>query len=316
MEKLSIKPGSNQRKTYWRLTNIHRPGPSPDIVIFTPGRSGGTWLMELIAYCPKIRPVSEPFSLSLIQHPRKADFAGIDPSCGYPFTSIPTSIQQYIADMLSGRISLYPPLKNLRKNPATFHWITNRSVIKISHGKGLIGFFRQHFDVQCLYFFREPLATIRSMMRRGFNTKYHGFLADQDFVQTYLNGGQIELANRIDVEGRPLEKFALSWALENLQPHRLLQTDSTLPVLSFEELVAGADAGVNWLAETFSLPSRPMQKRFHRASSTADRKPPTAQQVKEKSADIDLVYRVLDAYGIDFYLPGAPKPQSRYLIGL
>lgn len=47
--------------------NAHRPDQAPDVVIVSTPRSGSTWLMEVLATEPGMKPIDEPFRASKLR---------------------------------------------------------------------------------------------------------------------------------------------------------------------------------------------------------------------------------------------------------
>ena len=307
----------------WSLLHFHKQSAKPDIVIFTSGRSGGTWLMEIIAANKRIRSISEPLSLGLVTHPSKRVFGEIRPSTGYPFVEKPEHLRQYFTDILLGKVEPFTASRIWRKNRWRHHYITDRTVLKITHGKGLIEWFPLNFDVKILYFIRHPIPTALSMIERRFDTKTGGFMNDRAFVEQYLDEKLLKTIKSIRSNNSQLAQFVLSWCLENLIPARLAAEGKIDNLLSYEQLLQQPRHCCLWLADRLGLNEDQLLKHINVPSSTTDKGSDELQGNQsqknnwrqEISAEEEhMCYDILDRFGIDFYKQGQILPAEQYLV--
>ena len=310
------------KKVFFHPLSIHIKSDEPDIIIFTSGRSGGTWLTELLSMSPGIRSISEPLSLSLVTHPRRHELMKYRPGKGFGFIEVPHEFHRYFSDILDGKLDPFPALKPIRKRFKSYHFFTNRTLLKICHGKGLIRWFLNQFNVQIIYLYRNPVPTILSMMKRGFNTKYQGFLNDPLFVDTYLNNDQIMLANRIIKHGSTLEKYMISWILENLIPLNEINSDLPCIHISHEELVIYPERSITLISDRLGLSNKKLLKNIKKPSST------TGKSVKEmyfgnkllanwknqiSQDEFTQLFEILKKFGNDLYNNEQILPTYKYL---
>ena len=309
---------------YFHLFNIHKRVSQKDILILTTGRSGGTWLLELISYQKGIRSISEPLSLSLVTHPRVNEFGSFRAGNGYSFIQKPIPLKSYFEDIFSGKLNPFSPIKTFRKNFRTYHYFTNRSVVKVCHGKGLIKWFAENFDVDIIYFYRHPVPTALSMIKRRFNTKLAGLLEDELFIQKYLSEKQLQFAKKIQKDGSEIEKFVLSWTLENIIPLKTISNGFDCYKLSYEELVLFPQKCIEWLSNNFKLNKAILEKKFHLSSSTTI-KSFQKDEYKKNSSLINSwrnglsekvekrIFEIVENYDVDLYTFGEDLPNKKYL---
>jgi len=300
------------RKFKWwvkRLSNVHTPGEKPDIFLFSTPRSGSTWLMELIATQPGVKPISEPFWV-----PRFQGLAGPLPASWeylLPHPERESVIKGYLEALLANRLGIGNPAPWSRGHK----WISHRLVLKFLRGKDLMSWCESTFDCQVVYLVRHPLAV--SLSRQECPQLAH-FLANEEYCRRFVGAELRDYAYGILESGSDLEKKIVDWCLQNLPP--LFHFDrSRWLCLHYEDLLVDPAAVVDLLARFLRLDD---PARIHEQLRVPSRSTDTA--TRQSSADpLDKwrhrisdeeekgAFDILTRFGIDLYSAGESLPTRR-----
>lgn len=310
------------------LTRVgrHEPGAKADILLLGSGRSGSTWLMEVIAAEPGMRFVNEPFI------PRKWRRLGLpsgvldgkDRLLEIPAGCEP-HFKAYLEDPLATRSD--GPYDLLSDD---FHFRTNRRVLKLLSAPIAEEIDALGLGYHAVYFMRHPIPTALSMMKSA-RTSLRvpgGHLADASFVRNHL-GPDLEARSRQFLEaGSDLQRWVLDWCLTNLRPLRAIRAGAVdhWLVLTYEELLLAPESTVNLLARRLDLraPER-LLARIQTPSASTDPGRVSALRASDArtrvlgwrskvgAEDERGTFDVLDALGLDPYEYGRPVARRPYL---
>jgi hypothetical protein len=310
------------------LTRVarHQPGERADILLFASGRSGSTWLMEVIAAEPGMRFVNEPL------HPRAWGRAGLPegpPDGRAKLLHIPKDSEQplktYLQDHRATRI--YGPYNILSND---FNFRTNRRILKILNAP-----LSMEIDALCpgykvIYLMRHPIPTAMSLMKsaRISLREPATHLDDTAFVQRRIDPHTEERLRAFRENGSDLQRWVLDWCLNNFRPLRAIMNgrlDRWL-ILSYEELLLIPEATVDLLARQLDLrsPERLLARIRTPSASTASarvadlrNRDPRSRVIRWRSKvgeeEERRAFEVLDAFGLDAYEFGQPVARRRYL---
>lgn len=312
-------------KLIWKTLNYHKKGDKNDIFIFTSGRSGGTWLTEMICTTKGMRYSQEPLSLELINHHRTKDLSKLRD--GYNFIDDNKDLRplkNYFVDIINGKIDIKNPWK---VNKPYFQISTDRTVFKICKALPLIEWFYDNFQAHFIYFFRHPIASALSMEKNNFRYEIGDYLNNPNYLKNHLNYDLYKLAKKIDSEGYPILKYVLRWILENLVPFKffLSKKRKNCFFLSYEELVTKPLDCINYLANNCALDKNKMIKYLGIPSATTLKKfitdiygpnSPLINKWKEKVCNktVKDCYDLINDFGILLYSENSLFPREDFSI--
>jgi hypothetical protein len=229
------------RRTIRFMSNIHRPGDSPNVFLFSTPRSGSTWLMELIWGQPYFKSCNEPLNLRM---PLVQQYLGITEWQDLYNDSAGRLLESYFQGFCGGRLRFM----NTSPRHEFYRPITRRIVFKIIHGgEDRMHWFRDRFNGRIVYLIRHPIAVSLS---RELYPRLHAFL-NSDY-RRHFTSDQLEYAHRILDTGSKLEHGVLSWCLQNTVPLR--QATADWAIVSYEQMVLDPRPVVAYLADKLELP--------------------------------------------------------------
>jgi len=208
---------------------------SGTVLLAGSGRSGTTWMSQIINHGNPYRDIFEPF------HPRHVGQVRGWPAMRYvPVESDDDALAQLIAGQLAGRIrSRWTDAYN-RKH------IASRRLIKAIRTNLMLGFIRRRFsEVKLLFAMRHPCAVVHSRVKLGWDTHLDQLLAQPALMRDHLDPHH-EAIERIEHSGETWHKHLAMWCIENLVPMRELRTGDA-HLLRYEDLCRDFDREVSAL---------------------------------------------------------------------
>ena len=202
------------------------------------GRSGTTWVAELMGQVFPFRLMFEPF------------FAARVPLCEpfAPRTYLPPDHDalRYLLPaqrILSGRVR-HPWID--AHNPV---WLASRRLIKDIRVNLLLPWLQQQFPtVPLLWLLRHPFAVVHSRLKLGWQDHINDLLAQPMLLQVLTEAE----TRQIREAESPFERHLLLWLVENTVPLRLLAPGSYFP-LFYEVLLQEPELGVHALCRFLDL---------------------------------------------------------------
>lgn len=198
--------------------------PSNTIVLAGSGRSGTTWLANVIAADLSFRTIFEPFDA---RHVPEAGAAGVSlrPYCSvgekcpelYAFTRLALAgkLRNRWVDQQGLRLRRFHKFGTLRLHqlwlPRFWSW---RLVLKTVRATLLLEWIDANFHPPIVYLIRHPAAVVTSRCRLGWETHLELFLSQPKLMHDYLSRyrGTIESAKT------EVQKHTIMWCVENLVP--------------------------------------------------------------------------------------------------
>lgn len=314
---------SSAKELAW-LTVRYTPGPQRTICLFCNRRGGSTWAMEIIAANRGVLPLNQPLdinspNLTPYQYRRipKFDLGQLV----HPDPEQEQALREYADDLLRGSVRVNAPYEFWRRG---FQFRTNRLLLKTVDAMPMIDWFDKTYPVDTVYLTRHPIPQALSCIRNGWSPTTRAFLRNEWFVAEVLNDDLYAFADRLDRSGTPLERFVLSWVLENLIPLRALPDRAHWLALSYEECVADQDRMLDTLAQRLGLADvdrmRRAAARLSRSSHlsadsarTAIRSGDVDEQIygwrsQVTDTDIAQVDAILDRFNVTLYSTAQPMP--------
>ena len=214
-----------RRSVLRRLYRDPGGGVEQSILVAGTGRSGTTWLADLIDAAVPTRLMFEPFHSRLVEPFRSFSY--------FPYRRPDASdeaLREYSERVFTGRI------RHSWVDRAVSHLRSDRRLVKEIRAHLFLKWIKVQFpDLPLVFIVRHPCAVVASRIRCGWATEgdLAPMLVQPELVEDYL----AERADLIEAAERPEEKHALIWCIHNLVPlSQLAEHDHCL--VSFERLVS------------------------------------------------------------------------------
>lgn len=206
-----------------------RSPQADDIVVLGSGRSGTTWLLEMLISLPGYRGVMEPFQPKNASHfPQNPRYSRRYLREGACEPELEAYFQRLFHQELDSDWWCAWPAFNRR--PRRY-----QTVLKTIRGLLMINWMKT-LPVRFIYLQREPVATLGSWVRIGWGesvTDLAVFVNQPELVEDHLQPVH-HLLGRVQAEGSKFEQAAACWWIENLVAQRTLPPGSLR--LSYQEL--------------------------------------------------------------------------------
>lgn len=195
---------SNQKNIILRKhLKLRKISPNETILIAGSGRSGTTWLANIIAACQGFGIIFEPFD-----H-RKVPEAKILPLRTYlrPKEECPKK-KNFVEEILCGRIH------NTwidRENKNLLIW---KYLVKSIRANLMLAWIDYNFHCPIIYVIRHPCAVVLSRLKLNWETHLDVFLNQENLMQDFL----YKFKTLIGRAKTPIQKHTIMWCVENLIP--------------------------------------------------------------------------------------------------
>lgn len=293
-----------------------------DICLFASRRGGSTWLQEVICANGRIRSIDQPFSFYsgppfLHEHlPIMANslFLHLD-------QEDEKRVKKYVDGIFAGRIVHGAQWRFWKKS---YLLKSNRTLLKLTKGKSLMGWFADNYDVDMVWLIRHPITQSLSVIKTGWENDSKVYLHNPFFVSQYLNQDLVNFAEKVLHHGDILEKYVLNWCLESLVPFHTLQRRPQIVLISYEESVLKPESMADYLAEKLALdhgaamkkdmshPSR-TTKFTHTNTKSINWHTKLQQWQNNVPADLqDRCFDIVERFGIDLYSRSSVMPAKKY----
>jgi Sulfotransferase family len=283
--------------------------PGSTVFIAGSGRSGTTWLSDIVNFDNRYRHISEPFHRKNVS--AAAAFAYrqyLDPDDDDPAYLEPTR------QILSGRI------RNLWTDKYNRARLPRRRLIKEVRANLFLKWLRVHFpDMPIVLILRHPCAVAASRMKLNWEggADLATFLDQPRLLARHLSPFEDEI--RGAQEGAdPYSKMIFFWAIENFIPLRQLSS-SEVHLVFYESLVAEPESEVRRLFRYLGMAFDPAALRGMDRPSQATRKDSPVLSGGDLLASwtrrtterqVDSAMEVLRIFGLHRIYSRDPIPQA------
>jgi hypothetical protein len=230
---------------------------SKAILVAGAGRSGSTWLAEIIGSQLSCRLMFEPFHSRLVEgYNRFEYFQYMRPS------EESEPLRSFVESVFSGQI----------RNPWIDKYVERLSpqyrLIKEIRACLFLRWIHDRFrEVPILFIVRHPCAVVASRMALGWATDgdIEPFLNQAKLVEDHL----VDRLALIKNARREEEKHAIVWSVSNLVPMRQFD-DTGLSIIYYEDMVLNLDRALPGIFATIGQPYEPSARKYaDRASMMA-----------------------------------------------
>jgi hypothetical protein len=266
------------------------------------GRSGTTWVEEVINHDNSFRVIFEPFSirkLGLLKGWKDKQYLREE--------NMEPLFVDAAREILNGNV------KAEAIDHFNFRYIARRRIVKDIRANLLLRWMKRHFpEMPIILLLRHPCAVASSKLELGWDTDLDSFLCQEDLVEDFL----APLAARIGDTEDPFDKHIFMWCIENYVP--LCQFDrGEILVLFYEHLCLEPRREIerimSFIGERFSIDAVEKSRRpslFSRKHSAvlSGGDPVSAWMKKISENQTERAISILRTFGLDrVYGPG-PVP--------
>jgi len=213
------------------LGYISRPRPSASsaILVASTGRSGSTWLGDMLSHGQGVQQVFEPFHPQFNRAVRASIGRFVNATLYSSVYLRPqSSDREWVRlshEMLTGRH------RNVWTDQYRTTYLPHRYLVKDIRANLMLGFIYSHHKPKIVYLVRHPCAVVYSRLRLGWQANVDSLLCQPSLVEDHLK----TFAHRIEEERDPLGAHSVMWAVENSVASLQLRSCSHLMV-AYEDL--------------------------------------------------------------------------------
>lgn len=284
---------------------VRRPGKPDDVVIIAgTGRSGTTWLAELVNYAHDYRYCFEPFDSG--RAPHLPDLASRYIRCEEDDEALIGPVRNLLdGRVFHRRIDLYnPPSLLPRRN----------LLIKDIHANLALGWIQRHFpQVRIAFIIRHPAAVAYSRARLGWTPSLERFTNQPDLVSDYLTPYMKSIADSRD----EFEMHVTMWCIEHLVAIGQLDF-ATACVTRYEDLLDRPEdelprvfshIGAQFDPRVLDVLARPSHTNWNNTRFYTTRTASEAAPLIEKR-QAESAHRIMTAFGLSnlYDADGRPTP--------
>jgi hypothetical protein len=313
------------KEIIWHFLSIKRKTSvvKRDIFLFASRRSGSTLLMQAFGSQQGVRFIDQPFSIYTnskygINHLPIFDGGQlIDMNADER-----REVFNYVEKILKGDLIINGPWKFWEKGFSLF-W--DRSILKITDAKCIIGTLLENFDADSIVLLRHPVSQALSVERNKWSYTGKSFLRSEYYCKKFLSTKQLDFAREIYNSEGSLEKRVMDWCLENIPLITYRNDNKAIHLVFFEHLITDSNMVFNDLAANITISNREAfvklltkPSRSTKLSSTNE----TISKIKSNNKTFLIdnwlsklnaeqfmsIQNILDVMNIKIYLADDPMP--------
>jgi hypothetical protein len=235
-------------------SSAFRRAPRRLIVLAGSGRSGTTWLGDILSSCRGCGSVFEPLNANRVPEAPQWGRASGSPGC-YLRREEPNPAWSHFFDrVFSGQVSNAWTRQDWRLVPQAVehrpvlsrvffgfakvrrlmrNWTATTYVVKTIRSNLLLPWLATWFPVQIVHLIRHPCAVIDSQLRLGWRSELDDIHAQPALLEDLLS----PFSHWLESASAPFEKLAVLWCVENLLPLEMVSRGLCQPIV-YEECVA------------------------------------------------------------------------------
>lgn len=198
------------------MAHMDTYNPAGTVLLAGSGRSGTTWLGQIINHGNAYRDVFEPL------HPQRMKALRGWPAMRYVPANAPAGDEAVLLRvLLAGRVrSAWTDAYNRKA-------LANRRLIKVIRANLMLGWIKHHVPQASLLFaLRHPCAVAYSRLKLGWDTHLDELLAQPELMRDHLEPFR-EQIERAAFEGDAWDRHLMMWCIENVVPLRELRPGDT-----------------------------------------------------------------------------------------
>ena len=274
--------------------------PSHTIVLAGSGRSGTTWLGNIITANLNISIIFEPFDYRHVPQAAVLPlFAYARPRENYP------QWQPFVQQALCAL------LQNDWVNRQGHRWWAYKRLVKTIRANLMLAWIDRIFHPRIVFMTRHPCAVILSRIKLRWETHLDVFLEQPQLMADYLD----PFVELIEEAKSDVQKHAVMWCIENLIPLRQSQ-DHSLPFGSnwlfctYEQLYSHPQAEADRILRRLGIRKTCFTQRAINRHSIVTRpgsallhgqNPLVEWQNRLSKQEIEDILKIVEAFGIELY---------------
>jgi hypothetical protein len=211
------------------------------------GRSGTTWVQNVINHDATYRIMFEPFQSRKIELLRAWNFRQyLRPDNRNPVFLRPASV------ILHGQI------KDPWIDQLNTRILTNKRLIKDIRTNLILRWIKENFpQIPIIFLLRHPCAIAASKIKLGWEAHLEEFLSQDELLDDFLSPYQSDIAKAKD----PFEKFIFSWCVENYVPLKQFRPGEIL-VIFYEDFYLHPQQNIEAIRSFLHTPLKPNSRSF------------------------------------------------------
>ena len=276
------------------------------IVVAGSGRSGTTWIHNLLCSRLAYRPIFEPLKYVRRGRGFERQYLRRDDEA--------SEVYGYFGDVFSGRV-FHPWIYQIGRQglfhvPIDWRWWSKKPIVKMIRGNLLLAWLRQRFDVRLVFVIRHPCAVVASRRRLNWGDHLDRFLGQPLLLDDFLS----EHVARLESATDPVERYALLWAVENLVPLEQLDP-AEYHFCFFEDLHRSPQTELQKAFDFLDLElDRKVMAKVNKPSHTTRKKEVSGVTrgwaAELTGGEVQTILGVAEDFGLGFYGDG-PQPVNR-----
>ena len=233
------------------------------VFISSMGRSGSTWLSELINYKNEYREIFEPFNPNVVQNLKKFEYIQyLRP------TEKDKVFYKNIKDIICGKI------KHRWTDKFNKKFLSNKRIVKDIRTNLLLGWLSKNFpEMPIILLFRHPLAVVTSFLRKDWVKETYGkrkdietILPQKHLIKDYLKSYEKEINKSIG----SFEEYIYLWCILYYIPLKQFRNNN-IYLIFYENLCVNPENEIKKLFEYLKKPyDKTVLKKIKKPSEMAD----------------------------------------------
>ncbi len=275
------------------------------------GRSGTTWLADIVNYDKRYRDMFEPFDATYV--PTAAQFfSGLYLR---PDNSDPAYLEA-ARTILAGKVG------NRRVDGGNVRLFRRERMVKEIRGNLWLKWLRNHFpEMPIVWLIRHPCAVVSSRLQLDWSTYIPQYLAQRHLLEDHLQPMRESIASAKS----QFEKHMYAWCIQHFVPLRQL-SQGDVHVVFYEHLCVDREAEIERL---FTFLGRRFDSRAVLRAATPSKTDWRETTVDQKSGEnlvttwqrhvgldqLRTAMKILALFGLDYIYGEEPLPKVRRLLG-
>ena len=296
-----------KQKLLCKSIRIKRISPANTILLSGSGRSGTTWLANIIGSCRGTGIIFEPFDHRKVHEAKNFSLRDyLRPRENYPEKKV------FVERVLSGNVH------NAWTDRENKNFLIWKYLVKSIRANLMLAWIDYNFHCPIIYVIRHPCAVVLSRMKLNWEAHLDVFLQQEELIEDYLH----EFEPLIRKAQNPIQKHTIMWCVENLIPlSQLAQHDWIL--CTYEKLCNNTKEEIYRIFKRLGIKQT---KRINYAISSCyqtrkdsairtGRDPLNDWKKTLSKNEINEILGIVNDFGVDLYGKDL-FPIARYLKGL
>jgi hypothetical protein len=289
------------------------------VLVFGSGRSGTTWIGDVLASCDQCYSLFEPMRPASVEEcPGWGEFSEL-PGPFLPADAQHEQWHKFWTDVLNGKVKNRWTRQDWRRVPEHLQNVPLVNQLLYSRAKAcfdrqastadtciikeircnlMLPWILKNFQIDPLFIMRHPCAVVGSRIRLGWECNLEDL-----YVQPGLQELLAPWADNIKSVTTSVERMAVLWCIENLVPLRLVN-DGILQAHFYEHFKAAPEAKFRLTTEALGLRATPaLQRTITQKVSTpsSSKKDQAAWHHPLSHLEGEAVVRIARSFGIEWY---------------